>query len=258
MAFPTNRDVSYAIEDVRNTLSRVSIDTYYQAIFPFGKIGTWSRGTDLTTQLFKNSGLGIQEKLSILCVGAELPGTQYQTAAVFGNRQGIREEFPYIRAFPPLNLQFYVDSDHMIIKLFETWMTYINPVNTTSKVSNVYSRFKYPEDYKEVIQVTKFERDTVNDSSLNRSDLLTYEFVNAWPTNITSMPVQYGNSDVLQISVQFSYDRYQTSFTPASTFANGVVSNTASDTFTSFDITNRFQFGVDPNITAFGPGSSLF
>ena len=39
-----------------------------------------------------------------------------------------------------------------------------------------------------------------------------YEFVNVWPTNLTSMRVAYGDSNVLRCSVQFAYDRFFTTF----------------------------------------------
>ena len=40
-----------------------------------------------------------------------------------------------------------------------------------------------------------------------------YEFVNCWPTNLTSMRVAYGDSNVLRCNVQFAYDRFFTEFT---------------------------------------------
>ena len=42
--------------------------------------------------------------------------------------------------------------------------------------------------------------------------LTSYEFVNVWPTNMTSMRVAYGDTNVLRCSVQFAYDRFFTSF----------------------------------------------
>ena len=39
-----------------------------------------------------------------------------------------------------------------------------------------------------------------------------YEFVNIWPTDLTSMRVAYGEPNVLQCSVQFAYDRFFSSF----------------------------------------------
>ena len=38
--------------------------------------------------------------------------------------------------------------------------------------------------------------------------MTSYEFVNVWPTNLTSMRVAYGDSNVLRCNVQFAYDRF--------------------------------------------------
>ena len=77
-----------------------------------------------------------------------------------GHHQGIQEEFPNLRNFPPLNLTFYCDADMVILEVLETWMTYINPIQGNKRNSSAYTRFNYPEDYKEIIHITKFERDT--------------------------------------------------------------------------------------------------
>ena len=42
--------------------------------------------------------------------------------------------------------------------------------------------------------------------------LTSYEFVNVWPTNMTSMRVAYGDTNVLRCSIQFAYDRFFTTF----------------------------------------------
>ena len=64
------------------------------------------------------------------------------------------------------------------------------------------------------MHITKFERDAFTDKS---SKISSYEFVNVWPTNMTSMRVAYGNSNVLRLSVRFAYDRFFTSFNYEST-----------------------------------------
>ena len=95
-------------------------------------------------------------------------------------------------------------------------MSYINPIFESGiRDNNAFARFNYPEDYKEVIHITKFERDTFIRESRNasyQSNMTSYEFVNVWPTDLTSMRVAYGDSNVLRCSVQFAYDRFFTSF----------------------------------------------
>ena len=95
-------------------------------------------------------------------------------------------------------------------------MSYINPIfNSGIRDSNAFTRFNYPEDYKETIHITKFERDTFIRESRNasyQSEITSYEFVNVWPIDLTSMRVAYGDSNVLRCSVQFAYDRFFTTF----------------------------------------------
>ena len=94
-------------------------------------------------------------------------------------------------------------------------MTYINPVFTGLRNADAYTRFNYPETYKETIHISKFERDTFTSNKDNptyKSNITSYEFVNVWPADLTSMRVAYGDSNVLRCSVQFAYDRFFTSF----------------------------------------------
>ena len=66
--------------------------------------------------------------MSLLCTQAEIPGTNFTKLYAIGHHQGIQEEFPEVRNFPPLNLTFYCDADMVILEILESWMTYINPV----------------------------------------------------------------------------------------------------------------------------------
>ena len=216
--------------DISQMVGRPSLDTLYQVFFSFGNFQTWLEGFGQSDGFKRTQGRGFREKLSLLCAEAEIPGTSFQTSLAVGHHQGIQEEFPNLRTFPPLNLTFYVDADHVVLEIFESWMTYINPITNAKRNVNAYGRFNYPEDYKEILHITKFERDTFikeidekSPKSLDSSGtdvvirepttrLTSYEFVNVWPTNMTSMRVAYGDTNVLRCSVQFAYDRFFTSF----------------------------------------------
>ena len=241
MPFPDRRRIfTKSMFDVRDSVGRPSIDTLYQVHFDFGRHPVWLESSDEvrnfpTTERRKgifNGGERVQgstftEKMSLLCAEAEIPGTSFQTSLAVGHHQGIQEEFPNLRTFPPLNLTFYVDLDHVILEVLESWMTYINPISAGDKrVSNAYGRFNYPEDYKETIHVSKFERDLNTDNPTTR--ITSYEFIKAWPTNLTSMRVAYGESNVLRCSIQLAYDRFFAEFNYNDT--NGAI---IEDAFTS-------------------------
>ena len=229
------------IADVRDSIARPSLDTLYQVMFSFGNYETW---LEKVPNKNRNQGRDFQRKMSLLCTQAEIPGTQYETNLAVGHYQGIQEEFPVIRNFPPLNLTFYCDADMVILEVLETWMTYINPIQGNKRNSSAYTRFNYPRDYKEIIHITKFERVTFIDkhplTSDYKTNLTSYEFVNIWPTNMTSMRVAYGDPNVLQCNVQFAYDRFFTRFNyedPNSAVLTNPSPNNARD------VVNRTQGG---------------
>ena len=66
----------------------------------------------------------------------------------------------------------------------------------------------------------------------------SYEFVNIWPTDLTSMRVAYGDPNVLQCSVQFSYDRFFTRFNYED--SNQSVLNSADGVVNSNDQVRRY------------------
>ncbi len=214
MSFPKRGQIfKDSIDRIKSTVARPSLDTFYEVNFSFGKYQTWL--SDAPGKR-RTQGTDFMQKMSLMCTQAELPGTSFVPSSAIGHRQGIQEEFPNLRNFPPLNLVFYADADHVIIEVLESWMSYINPIfNSGIRDSNAFTRFNYPEDYKETIHITKFERDTFIRESRNasyQSDMTSYEFVNVWPIDLTSMRVAYGDSNVLRCSVQFAYDRFFTTF----------------------------------------------
>lgn len=210
--FPRKSDIfKGSLDLIRDSVARPSLDTIYQVTFSFGKAEIWLQGDDMGKN--RTQGTDFKRKMSLLCTEAEIPGTQYTTTPAIGHHQGIQEEFPNLRNYPPLNLTFYCDADMVILEVLEKWMTYINPVQTDKRNYAAYTRFNYPEDYKEIIHISKFERDTFTEGKGSyKSNMTHYEFVNVWPTNLTSMRVAYGQSNVLKCSMQFAYDRFFTSF----------------------------------------------
>ena len=202
------------IENVRDTVARPSLDTLYEVDFSFGNYQTWL-GKEPTKN--RTQGANFMRKMSLMCTQAEIPGTSFIESSVTGHHQGITEAFPNLRNFPPLNLVFYCDADQVILEVLESWMSYINPVFTSSQRDrSAFTRFNYPEDYKEIIHITKFERDSFikhSRATNYKSSMTQFEFVNVWPTNLTSMRVAYGDSNVLRCSVQFAYDRFFTAYT---------------------------------------------
>jgi len=251
MGFPNETDIfgsnpnRNSILDVRDTVARPSLDTFYEVDFSFGKAERWLGS--IGGEKNRTQGNGFRKKMSLLCTQAEIPGTSFVPSTAIGHHQGIQEEFPNLRNFPPLNLVFYCDADQIIIQVLEKWMSYINPIFTELESPQAYSRFNYPDDYKEDISITKFERDTFvkgSRGSSYKSHISQFKFKNVWPSNMTSMRVAYGDSNVLRCTIQFAYDRFFTSFTQGtkSKEQNRAVLNSVDDiinTNNTMDIINR-------------------
>ena len=116
--FPRKRDLfQKSTRDLQEVVGRPSVDTQFQVIFSFGNYQSWLSEIGGDIPKARTNGLDFKEKMSIMCAEAELPGTQYQTSLAVGHHQGIQEEFANLRTFPPLNLTFYVDADHVILEV---------------------------------------------------------------------------------------------------------------------------------------------
>ena len=153
--FPRKKDIfQKSMKDVQTSVGRPSFDTQFQVVFSFGNYQRWLEEAGGDISRARTSGLDFKEKMSIMCTEAELPGTSFQTSLAVGHHQGIQEEFPNLRTFPPLNLTFYLDADHVILEVLETWMTFINPIQKGMKRNfNAFGRFNYPEDYLSLIHI---------------------------------------------------------------------------------------------------------
>ena len=163
------------------------------------------------TEDYLKSGIGI------MCSEASLPTSSFATSEVKDNFQGINQQFAHTRIYIESDFTFYIDRDYNVLKFFEGWMDYIAGDNKVSKVNRTdehkyYRRFNYPmgdytgEDnllngYKAgTLSISKFDR--------NYDNTIVYEFINAFPKGMTSIPISYGGADILKVTVQFAYDRY--------------------------------------------------
>ena len=154
-------------------------------------------------------------KVGIMCAEATLPTSSFATSEVKDNYQGINQQFAHTRIYVDSDFSFYVDHDYNVLKFFEGWMDYVAGDDnfrgiTRTDDANYYRRLNYPMNrdnkigYKSgVLTITKFEK------NLDPKKSITYEYVNAFPKSMTSIPVQYGGADLVKVNVQFAYDRYR-------------------------------------------------
>jgi len=153
----------------------------------------------------------INENVGLMCNEATLPTSSFAVAEVKDNYHGINQQYAHTRLYTDTDFTFYVDKKYQMIKFFEGWMDYVagdNNNQISEEDNRYYRRFNYPlgkDGYKsDNMTVTKFERDP----AWKRYTVLTYKFWNIFPKSMTSMPVTYGPSDLLKVTVTFAYDRY--------------------------------------------------
>ena len=155
--------------------------------------------------------------INFLAYEAVLPGTSFETAQVFGDRQGITEQYPTKRVYPPVDVSFYIDHNYEILRFFESWLGKIAPNLGTDGSTDSYMRFNYPKSYETTVIITKFEKnfrdpnqklDTKDGVYKPPSNYCTYTLKNAYPTNLISVPVSYEGANILRTTVTFNYDVY--------------------------------------------------
>jgi len=190
--------------DVKEKLGKLSLTNQYQVNF--------STFNQSILDYFQSIGLDnaqnfISRNIGLMCSDASLPASAFATGEVKDNFMGIPQEFAHTRLYTDIDFTFYVDENYNSLTIFERWMDYISSGSQSMDGISVqdkgfYRRFRYPDDYKvSSMTITKFEKGI-------RGKKLMYEFKNAFPKAITSLPVTYGAADLLRVTVSFNYDRY--------------------------------------------------
>tara|TARA_R100001443_G_scaffold86986_1_gene93574 strand:+ start:326 stop:976 length:651 start_codon:yes stop_codon:yes gene_type:complete len=188
------------MQDAKVKFGNLALTNYYQVNFSVLKqtiTNYLERIIGLT-----NSRMFLSREAGILCSEASLPASAFNTSEVNDSFMGIPQEFANTRLYTDIDFTFYIDNDYSLLRVFEGWMDYISngsEVDIDSK--SYYRRFRYPDDYKvDTMSIIKFERDY--------GPQLQYDFKNAFPKAINSIPVSYGTADLLKVTVTFNYDRY--------------------------------------------------
>ena len=178
------------------------------------------------THIQKTKGIlidsNLQERINLACTDATLPGSSLATHEVTSDFMGVTEKMAYRRMYDEqMSVSMLVDPEYKTLHLFEGWMDYIAGKNITGREGN-YSRFdngfrmNYPDGdggYRQqnVLELFKFERD----ASVKQS--IKYTMIEGYPISLNPMEVSYGATDLLKLTVNFTFVRYITEpFTPGS------------------------------------------
>ena len=151
------------------------------------------------------------DNIALSCSEANLPGSSLATHDVTNDYQGVTEKMAYRRIYDDvLGLTFYVDRNYNVIKLFERWIDYISGITDTERFKSPFTnqRVSYPKTYKRDIFLSKFERDHFSNESTLPKVTFDYTFIQAFPRDITAIPLSYEQGQILKCNVSFSFIRY--------------------------------------------------
>ena len=192
-----------SVEDLKNTILDTALTTHYECkVTPPAAV----------LALLPNYAKGGDESPYVLsCFEASLPGTSLATAELTNDHPGITERHVHRRQYDTTSsFSFYVDRNYRQIRLFETWIGYIvNEQNITN--GEYFYRVNFPKQYQTIIYINKFERDfnrPLKEGETSNPRSMTYEFINAYPISIDTMPVSYDGAQVLKCTVNFNFSRY--------------------------------------------------
>lgn len=180
-------------------------------------LGGLSLSSTFAINIEDTANLSSASDVSFLAYEAALPGTSFQTTDVFGDRMGISETFANRRTFSPVDISFYVQSSYKTINYFDDWVNRISSTNGSGELnSDSYFKFNYPSSYKKTVKIIKYERDLRSPEerlkkmgALDDPYTITYFLIDAYPTNISAIPVSYEQSSILKMTVTFNYTRYK-------------------------------------------------
>jgi hypothetical protein len=216
---PAPKNYSAGI-DIKQKLLQPALTSHYQVWISLEKFRNFPSISDGTLYNFMgqlDSRLpGSSELLLISCSEASLPGSSLTTQELNDDYTGITQRHAYRRLYDDrIDFTFYVNQTYDQIRFFERWMQFISGEQVSTNEENHFVRFKFPQTYKTTIFIDKFERNAqrrtgknVETNGSHTGKKLSYEFINAFPISINSMPVSYDSSQLLKCTVSFSYDRY--------------------------------------------------
>lgn len=145
-------------------------------------------------------------KAQFLCKASQLPGSTIENIPI--QYRGRTLNFAGERTFAPWPVTIYNDTDFELRNAFEIWSDRVQNNTSTDGLVN-------PLDYQVQLFVQQLDR--------AGSVIKSYTFVDAYPTEISPIAVDYDQANVIEtFDVTFTYN-YWTSTTTTNAETSGVV-----------------------------------
>lgn len=153
-----------------------------------------SRTNRFTVEIAPPSdGPDVSRRILLFCEQATLPGISYATTS--NKSFGESREVPYDRLFEPITLQFHVDRDFQVKKVFDTWMQAIQ--NPVTKAFNYYGNY-----------TTKM---TIGVQDLQDKTCYLVDLYECYPKAVMPIALDAEAKDTMRLQVSFQYKYWESS-----------------------------------------------
>jgi hypothetical protein len=170
---------------------------------------------EITFPSYVTLGVVAGQRAQFLCKAAQLPASTIDTLPVL--YRGRPVNFAGERTFQPWTVSIYNDTTFGIRNALEQWQSGIQNYNTTNGRVN-------PTDYQVDMSVHQLDR--------NGAIIKSYKFVDAFPTNISAIGLDYEQQNAIeQFDVEFTYNFFTSNTGAASGFGVNVSIDTPVGTF---------------------------
>jgi hypothetical protein len=170
---------------------------------------------ELTFPSYVTLGVVAGQRAQFLCKAAQLPASTIEALPVL--YRGRPVNFAGERTFQPWTVSIYNDTTFGIRNALEQWQSGIQNYNTTNGRVN-------PTDYQVDLNVHQLDR--------NGAIIKSYKFVDAFPTNISAIGLDYEQQNAIeQFDVEFTYNFFTSNTGAAAGFGVNVSIDTPVGSF---------------------------
>jgi hypothetical protein len=165
---------------------------------------------------------GTSDYFEMFCTEAQLPNTNTAQGQMNGVYVGSGSvNYPHTRVFTEFQLGFLCDANMTSLKFLQDWVDMmfdekgddlrglslegLQSQGFTRRPENRNIRLKYRDDYACDISITKTE---LGGNTANERASISFIMEKAYPYTIDAIPLQFGSSQLTQVTAQFSYMRH--------------------------------------------------
>ena len=151
---------------------------------------------------------GVQGRaFQFLCSSSSLPGFSFTTTEVRRHGYGPMTFYPSNIIYPELPLNFFIDNKGKMLEFLHSWFNTVVFTGNTPGVDRENTdgakpfEMYYKKEYEAKIIITLLNQH--NDS------VIEYEIEGVVPASLADTTLEWGSSDLMQVSTTFRFDTYK-------------------------------------------------